>query len=377
MWDKIFFEDFIELQRGFDLPEQAREEGEFPVIASTNIVGYHNEFKVHPPCVVTGRSGSLGFVQLIEKPCFPLNTTLFVKDFKGNHPRFVYYFLKTLKLERYNSGVGVPTLNRNDLDKIEIKIPPLPVQCRIADILGRYDVLIENYQQQIGLLEASARELYREWFVRGRCPYALAQQTNKETVARLEELVTTQYGFTASSSEENTGVKFLRITDISGNRIDWDNVPFCEVSDEDFGKYELKVGDIVVARIGATAGYARRINKRHPKAVFASYLVRMQVMNPLHDYYVGMTIESQLFKNFINQTVGGAAQPQANAPLLTSYELRLPSDESLSAFNTAVEAIFDLIENLQLQIIQLRQMRDKLLPRLMSGQLEVAGQTTL
>lgn len=256
-------------------------------------------------------------------------------------------------------------MNKSDFSEVTVVAPPLPVQRRIAEVLGRYDALIENYQRQIGLLEALAQNLYREWFVRGRCPGA--QMGNEGCLTRLEEIVMTQYGFTASATDENTGVKFLRITDISGNRIDWVNVPYCEVSDDDFKKYELKAGDVVVARIGATAGYGKRIHKRHPKSVFASYLVRMQVKNPLHDYFVGMSVESQNFKDFINQTVGGAAQPQANAPLLTSYEIKLPSEDALRKFNAAVEPLFDLIENLQAQIAQLRQMRDKLLPRLLSG----------
>jgi type I restriction-modification system DNA methylase subunit len=91
----------------------------------------------------------------------------------------------------------------------------------------------------------------------------------------------------------------------------------------------------------------------------------------IEEVYLGMSVESQSFKDFINQTVGGAAQPQANAPLLTSYEIEVPSDDVLRQFNARVEPLFDLIENLQTQIAQLRQMRDKLLPRLMSGQLAV------
>lgn len=136
-----------------------------------------------------------------------------------------------------------------------------------------------------------AQNLYREWFVRGRCPAAFRDEI---PVVRLAELVSTQYGFTASATDEDTGIKFLRITDISGSRVDWSNVPFCGISDDEVNKYELKAGDIVVARIGATAGYAKRIHKRHPKSVFASYLVRMQVNNPLHDYYIGMTVDSSL-----------------------------------------------------------------------------------
>jgi type I restriction enzyme S subunit len=112
---EIEFRDFVTLQRGFDLPIPKMKEGEVPVLGSNCIVGYHNEVKVEPPGVVTGRSGTLGIVQYTDKPFWPHNTSLWVKDFKGNFPKFVYYKLQTLKLERFNGGASVPTLNRNVL----------------------------------------------------------------------------------------------------------------------------------------------------------------------------------------------------------------------------------------------------------------------
>ena len=119
---QILFKDFIKLQRGHDLPKKDMIEGDYPVVGSTSIIGFHNEYKYDPPGVITGRSGSLGFVQYIKTKYWPHNTALWVKDFKGNLPQYVYYFLKTLDLAKFNSGVGVPTLNRNDLDTLEIKI---------------------------------------------------------------------------------------------------------------------------------------------------------------------------------------------------------------------------------------------------------------
>ena len=95
--EKVRFDDFIKLNSGFDLPDSQIEEGKYPVVASTNIKAYHKVYKVEGPMVVTGRSGSLGSVQYIEGKCWPLNTTLYVKDFKSNYPRYVYYFLKTIK----------------------------------------------------------------------------------------------------------------------------------------------------------------------------------------------------------------------------------------------------------------------------------------
>lgn len=88
MLNKIYFDNFVRLNRGFDLPDNRMQEGEFPVVASTNIKGYHNEYKIEPPVVVTGRSGSLGNVQYITDKCWPLNTTLYSKDFRGNNPHY-------------------------------------------------------------------------------------------------------------------------------------------------------------------------------------------------------------------------------------------------------------------------------------------------
>lgn len=296
-------------------------------------------------------------------------------------PNYLTYYLKSSRVKEemaiFLSGAAIPRIILSDFKKVKIKLPPLPIQRRIAEILGRYDALIENYSAQIRTLEASAQNLYREWFIRFRIA-DLGLRIDENTklpvgweVESLYDLVETQYGFTASATDENTGVKFLRITDISGTTLDWENVPFCEVSDDDSEKYKLVVNDVVIARIGATAGYAKRINKNHPKAVFASYLVKMQAKKSLHGYFIGMTIESDYFKDFINKTAGGSAQPQANAPVLTSYKTVLPSDAVLEKFNKLVEPMFDKIEILQNQITKLRQMRDKLLPRLLSGKIEI------
>ena len=123
-WKMGIIGDLFELQRGFDLPSQNREEGLYPIYASTGIAEYHNQYKVDAPCIVTGRSGTIGEVFYVDKKCWPLNTTLWVKDFKGTPPFFVYYKLKELELGKTVSGfAAVPTLNRNDVHLMESIIP--------------------------------------------------------------------------------------------------------------------------------------------------------------------------------------------------------------------------------------------------------------
>ena len=97
-WKAKKFKDFITLQRGFDLPKNSRISGKYPILSSTSISDSHDQYKVEPPVVTTGRSGSLGVVVWSDKKAWPLNTTLWVKDFKSNDPKFIYYFLKIATL---------------------------------------------------------------------------------------------------------------------------------------------------------------------------------------------------------------------------------------------------------------------------------------
>lgn len=129
------FQDTATLQRGFDLPVGQRIEGSFPVVASGGPVGSHTEEKVFGPGVVTGRSGTIGVVQYIDESFWPLNTTLYVKDFKGNVPSYVRYLLESMDLQHHAGGSTVPSLNRNVLDMVRVYVPGVKQQQTIATTL--------------------------------------------------------------------------------------------------------------------------------------------------------------------------------------------------------------------------------------------------
>ena len=153
-----------------------------------------------------------------------------------------------------------------------------------------------------------------------------------------------EYGYTASSSAEPIGPRFLRITDIVPDRLDWHGVPFCAIDPNKLIKHRLRNGDIVIARTGATTGWAKYI-ANPPEAVFASYLVRIQPAKSVDSRYVGFVIESQVYKDFIQQHMGGAAQPNANAQVLTSFELPLPPLPIQRRIAGILSAYDELIEN--------------------------------
>ena len=145
-------QDILVLKRGYDLPESKRIKGKYLVYSSNGISGCHNEYKIKGPAVITGRSGSLGNVQYTQNNCWPLNTTLYVSDFKGNNPKYISYLLQTLHLEKYGSGSAVPTLNRNHLDNLEVPFHSLTEQQHIVDIIGSLDDKIENNNKIIDKL---------------------------------------------------------------------------------------------------------------------------------------------------------------------------------------------------------------------------------
>lgn len=161
----ISLSDAITLQRGFDLPTSQRQAGSYPVVASTGIASTHCAAKVKGPGVVIGRSGSIGGGQYIDADFWPLNTTLWVKDFKGNHPRFIYYLLKSIDFSSFNAGAAVPTLNRNHLAAIKVQLPELEEQKKIADILGAIDEKIELNRQMNQTLEQIGQALFRHYFI--------------------------------------------------------------------------------------------------------------------------------------------------------------------------------------------------------------------
>jgi type I restriction enzyme, S subunit len=148
-WEDKNLGEVATLQRGFDLPEQDRVPGVVPIVSSSGTTGFHNEWKVNPPGIVTGRYGTIGEVFFIEVDFWPLNTSLWVKDFHGNNHRYVYYLLKSLDYKKLSDKTGVPGINRNDVHKLKVILPPLREQCRIAEILGVWDESIDLLEKLI------------------------------------------------------------------------------------------------------------------------------------------------------------------------------------------------------------------------------------
>lgn len=151
-WERAPLEGALVLQRGFDLPTQARQDGTVPIYGSTGILGYHDKAKASAPGVVTGRSGTLGEVQYVAEDYWPLNTALWVKEFRRVTPLFALFLLREMDLKQYNGGASVPTLDRKSVHRIEVLIPT-------TLLLRSFDEFAADVFSQIKNLNAQNQKL--------------------------------------------------------------------------------------------------------------------------------------------------------------------------------------------------------------------------
>lgn len=299
------------------------------------------------------------------------------------NPLFLFYNL----LSRYkelrsisDSSSSRGSITCRILENLNIRLPPIKQQKTIAAILSAYDDLIENNTRRIQILEEMALALYHEWFVNFRFPgHEEVKMVESELgaipegweVKKLSELVETQYGYTETASEDEVGPKFVRGTDINKTPyIQWDTVPYCPISSEEYSKYKLNVGDIVVIRM-ADPGKVGVVEKEID-AVFASYLIRFNIISSkLSPYYLFYFLLSDRYQNYATGASTGTTRKSASAGVLADINIVIPQAHIRESFEGRVTAIRRMLNNLLDKNVNLRQTRDLLLPRLISGDLDL------
>ncbi len=199
-WEARQLGRFITLQRGFDITQEQREPGSIPVVSSGGVSYFHSKFTSPGPGVVLGRKGSIGTVHFIDGPYWAHDTTLWVRDFGGNHPRFVYYLVSLLDLKRFDTGSSNPTLNRNVVHPELVCVPPLEEQRCIARFL---DEVVNKTQNEILRIEREIK-LRREYRTRLVADVVTGKLDVREAAARLPEKATPDTAEDAADLSDET-----------------------------------------------------------------------------------------------------------------------------------------------------------------------------
>ena len=410
--------EFVLLQRGFDLPQSDRICGDIPVVASTGVAGFHNEYKVDAPGVVIGRSGSIGGGQYITKKFWPLNTTLWVKDFKGHDARYVYYLLKSIDFQRFNVGTGVPTLNRNHLSSVLVKNLGYKNEKLIAKILGDLDDKIHLNNQLNKTLESIAQALFKSWFIdfdpvrakiearqEGKDPVLAAmcvisgkseaelRQMAKEDFAELQataalfpdELVESELGEVPKGWELQ---QFKDIAKYTSNKISLNDLTLENyISTENMLSEKkgiekasslpkvnsvpaFKKGNILVSNIRP---YFKKIWFSSFEGGHSNDVLNFEVLEEGCEEYLYNLIYQDSFFDQMMASSKGSKMPRGDKKAIMNFQVVIPSITLRRLYSRKVRKFYLKQNIIEKENQALKIIRDTLLPKLLSGEVNLAA----
>jgi type I restriction enzyme S subunit len=409
-WREKLLGDVIELKRGYDLPQQDRIPGSVPLVSSSGVTDHHSTAMVRGPGVVTGRYGTLGQVFYIEEGFWPLNTTLYVRDFKGNDPRFVSYFLRGLNFLAYSDKAAVPGLNRNDLHQAEVLVPlDVEEQRAIAHILGTLDDKIELNRRMNETLEAMARALFKSWFVdfdpvrakaAGRQPSGMDAETAKLFPCEFEESelgdipkgwtctalagVTSKIGSGATprggdKAYISDGITLIRSQNVYDSNFVWDGL--VHITDDDADKLSgvtVQPEDVLLNITGASILRTCVVDSDVLPARVNQHVAVVRARDGIPPRFIHLHLVRSSTKNYLLGMDAGASRQAVTKGHIESVPLVLPPSSLLDQFRRMTDPLFQAVSVNTKQTRTLASTRDVLLPRLLSGELSVsAGERVL
>ena len=394
-WIETRLGDVITLKRGYDLPERDRRPGHVPVVSSSGITDRHADSKVAGPGVVTGRYGTLGRVFFVPDDFWPLNTALYVRDFKGNDPRFVSYFLRSLDFSDFSDKAAVPGLNRNHLHEEIVRMPAgIAEQRAIASVLGTLDDKIALNRRTGATLEAMARALFKSWFV--DFDPVRAKMEGRDTglpkdIATLfpDRLVESEIGV---SPEGWLVAPATELMELNPNRalrrgvvapyLDMANMPTQghvprSVVDRPAGSGARFVnGDTLVARItpcleNGKMAYVDFLRDHEVGWGSTEYIV-LKPQPPLPGQFAYCLARSAGFRQFAIQCMSGTSGRQrVPAAALSGFLMAAPPAALGARFGRVAGSLLERASRAARESRALSGLRDMLLPKLVSGEVRL------
>jgi type I restriction enzyme, S subunit len=372
-WNNGILGDFITLQRGFDLPAYDRHSGNVPVVTSAGISDFHNEAKVKAPGVAMGRYGTIGAIYFIREDFWPHNTTLYVKDFKGNDPHFVSYFLRTLNYQAHNDKSSVPGLNRNHLHLIPVTFPPLPEQRTIAEVLGALDDKIEINRRTNVTLESMARAVFRQWFVEN-------PDSTRWKLSRIGDLGNLDKGVSYKGAFlTDEGMPMINLGCFQGKgKFKIENLK--TYSGEYKERHTVKPGDIVLANTDITQKRevigSPAIVPDYPAKEYLfthhTYALRLTDNSPVLKNYLYFRLLQEEFRERAEGYATGTTVLALPRDAVLDYEISMPPADLLQKFYEQVHPMFQKVQSNIKESRMLGSLRDSLLPKLMRGEVRVS-----
>ena len=357
-WVETTLGDVLNFQRGIDITRATQREGSIPVVSSGGISSYHDTASARGPGVVIGRKGTLGKVFYLPTDYWPHDTTLWVQNFKGNHPRFVYYFMTQFDTAWLDAGSANPTLNRNHLHPLKVLWPPLTDQSAIAEVLGALDDKIAANTK----LAATAEAL------------AVAQLNRLQPSVSLNEIVKYQKNSTNPEMLENPSVAQYSLPAFDTGQLPEESSPL-----------DIKSSKFLIER---PAVLVSKLNPRFPRIWDVSEVPSIPALASTEFLVLEPTCSSTtVLWAILSQPRFSAALESKVAGTSGSHQRVKPADllatlvpdprEISTDIQDCVTSVGLRASQTRLENAQLSATRDALLPQLMSGKLRVKDAESL
>jgi type I restriction enzyme S subunit len=268
-----------------------------------------------------------------------------------------------------SGGAIIKGIKKEDLTDMIIYLPDVNEQKRIVTKLDECFEAIDKARANVEKNLNNAKELFQS-----QLNEIFSQKGDGWVEKKLGEVSNIIYGYTAKAKHEPATAKYLRITDIQNSNVNWESVPYCDLDEDELDKYQLKIGDIVFARTGATTGKSFII-KNPPKAVFASYLIRVQIDNEeLKPNFLYLFFQSSYYWYLINKGISGSAQGGFNASKLKKLSISFPVSpekqiriiKEMEELKTQTQA---LESNYQQELDALDELKKSILQKAFNGEL--------
>lgn len=308
------FNEVCTLEYGASLPKRKRVEGKYPVVGSNGITGWHNEYMIKAPAIIVGRKGSAGEVVFIDKPCFPIDTTYYVKpvDKEKVDMRYLYHILKELDLPALKDGAGIPGLNRNDVYATKkIPLPPLDAQKVIVAEIDGYQQIIDGARQVVVNYKPTIK-IDPDW-----------------EIIPLEEVCHFKRGpFGGSLKKEifvKDGFKVYEQKHAIRNDFEIGEYYITEDKYKEMFAFAIKPNDLIISCSGTMGKIAIVPQKFKPGIINQALLKLTPIVEKTNPVFIKVMLEGDFIQNkYFRNTAGAAIQNVASVKVLKSIKIPLP-----------------------------------------------------
>lgn len=386
-WRSGRFKEFAVLQRGVDLVDADIRPGLYPVVKSNGIDGWHDAYQAKGPGVTTGRSGTIGNAFYIAHDYWPHNTSLYVKDFRGNDPKFIYYLISSMNFDRFAAGTSVPTLNRNDIHAIKVTAPDVPEQLRIANLLTLADLAVGAAQASIAAAQQLKQALMQKLLTGKLKPDGTSRREDefyfdpkygrvpKGWSVMKGKALFRIHGSTASKDSRGEPLRttclFMKVEDFNTPA----NDPFVVETESTFEPpspkpvYPCKPGWIVVAKRGAAISH-NRVRMLAKEAILDPNLMAIEMLGEHSPEYFRYLLLLERLDRYSEVS----SIPQLNNKDLYPRSFVMPPPDEQPEILSAIESAEAVVKCRNEKLSRLGTLKASLMQNLLTGKIRIPAE---